>query len=425
MRVTESIRTERGASIIGRCREIAAWTDVPGEITRTFLSPSMRGVHSLLRGWMEDAGMTVAVDAAGNLRGLYAGAGSDAPRLIIGSHLDTIPNAGAFDGVLGVVLGIALVEELRGDRLPFAIEIVGFSEEEGVRFSKPFLGSMAFTGTLDANMLKMKDVHGVSLGDSIRSFGLDPAAIPAAMVSPLAFAYLEMHIEQGPVLETASRPLGVVETIVGQSRLFASFTGKANHAGTTPMHLRHDALAAAAEWIVAVERVASARDGLVATVGNISALPGAGNVIAGDVAATLDLRHADNAVRSVALNKILLEGQQAADRRGVAFAWRETMDQDAVPMDSALANLLDAAVRAAGIQPVRMVSGAGHDAMIVAAHLPGCMLFLRSPGGLSHHPAESVLAKDVTAALAAGTQFLRLLVTESTHTKTKHEDRNA
>jgi allantoate deiminase len=409
MRVAESTRTERGETIIGRCREIAAWTDVPGEITRTFLSPSMRGVHSLLRDWMEDAGMTVEIDAVGNLRGLYAGTTPDAPRLIIGSHLDTIPNAGAFDGVLGVVLGIALVEELHHQRLPFAIEIVGFSEEEGVRFSKPFLGSMALTGTLDANLLRIEDVHGVSLGESIRSFGLDPAAVPAATVSPLAFAYLEMHIEQGPVLESVARPLGVVETIVGQTRLFASFTGKANHAGTTPMRLRHDALAAAAEWIVSVERIASARDGLVATVGNISALPGAGNVIAGDVAATLDLRHADDSVRATALGKILIEAQESADRRGVQFAWRQTMDQDAVPMDLALTDLLEAAVRKADVQPLRMVSGAGHDAMIVAACLPCCMMFLRSPGGLSHHPAESVLPKDVTAAITAGMEFLKLL----------------
>jgi allantoate deiminase len=409
MRVTEVTNTERGESIIGRCREIAAWTDVPGEITRTFLSPSMRGVHALLRGWMEQAGMSVEVDAAGNLRGLYPGRAADAPRLIVGSHLDTIPNAGAFDGVLGVVLGIALVEELGRRPLPFAIEVVGFSEEEGVRFSKPFLGSMALTGTLDANTLKLRDVHGVSLSESIRSFGLDPARMAAATVSPLAFAYLEMHIEQGPVLDNVARPLGVVEAIVGQSRLFASFTGKANHAGTTPMRLRHDALAAAAEWIVAVERIASARDGLVATVGNISALPGAGNVIAGDVATTLDLRHADDAVRFRALDKILLEAQQSADRRGVEFAWRQTMDQDAVPMDGALTDLLETAVRAAEVQPVRMVSGAGHDAMIVAARLPSCMLFLRSPGGLSHHPAESVLAKDVAAALTAGMGFLRLL----------------
>ncbi len=340
------------------------------------------------------------------------------PRLLIGSHLDTVPNAGAFDGVLGVVLGVALVEELHGKRLPFAIEVIGFSEEEGVRFSKPFLGSMALTGTLSGDVLALQDAHGVSVGDAIRGFGLDPAAMAEARVSPLAFAYLEMHIEQGPVLESAHRPLGVVEAIVGQSRLLTSFTGKANHAGTTPMHLRHDALAAAAEWIVSVERVAyAAEDGLVATVGSIHAMPGASNVIAGDVAATLDVRHADDAVRGAALERIMLEAQRAADKRGVEFAWRQTMSQPAVPMDTGLTELLETAVRCADVQPMRMMSGAGHDAMIVAARLPSCMLFLRSPGGLSHHPDESVLAEDVEAALVVGLEFLRLLGERQAGTK--------
>ena len=354
--------------------------------------------------------MTVRVDAVGNVRGLYEGLTPEAPRLLIGSHVDTVPNAGAFDGVLGVVLGIALVEELAGRRFSFAIEVIGFSEEEGVRFSKPFLGSMALVGALDANMLGLRDVHGVSVGDAIRSFGLDPAALAEAQVSPLAFGYLEMHIEQGPVLESVGRSLGVVEALVGQTRLLSSFTGKANHAGTTPMKLRHDALAAAAEWIVAVERIASADEsGLVATVGSIHAMPGAGNVIAGDVAATLDIRHGDDAERFAALERILQEAQRAADKRGVEFAWRQTMDQPAVPMDKELTEMLERAVRCADMQPMRMMSGAGHDAVIVAARLPSCMLFSRSPGGLSHHPDESVQAEDVEAALTTGMEFLKLL----------------
>ena len=410
MRVTEVTNTGRAERIIARCREVAACTDIAGEITRTFLSPATHDVHVLLRGWMEQAGMAVKVDAVGNVRGLYSGLTPDAPRLLIGSHVDTVPNAGAFDGVLGVVLGAALVEELDGRRLPFAIEVIGFSEEEGVRFRKPFLGSLALIGAVDANILELRDTHGVSVSNAIRSFGLDPAAIPSAEVSPLAFAYLEMHIEQGPVLESVGCAVGVVEAIVGQSRLLTSFTGKANHAGTTPMHLRHDALAAAAEWIVAVERIAGADEsGLVATVGSIHAMPGAANVIAGDVAATLDVRHGDDAVRSTALEQILVEAQRTADRRGVEFAWRQTMNQQAVPMDKDLTEMLERAVRCADEQPVRVMSGAGHDAMIVAARLPTCMLFLRSPGGLSHHPDESVLAGDVEAALMTGMEFLKLL----------------
>jgi allantoate deiminase len=420
MRVTEVENAGSGGRIIARCREVAACTDVTGEITRTFLSHATHDVHALLRGWMEAAGMTVRVDAVGNLRGLYEGLAPGAPRLLVGSHLDTVPNAGAFDGVLGVVLGVALVEELRGRRLPFAIEVIGFSEEEGVRFSKPFLGSMALMGSLDANILELRDAHGVSVGDAIRGFGLDPAAMAEAQVSPLAFAYLEMHIEQGPVLESAHRPLGVVEAIVGQSRLLTSFTGKANHAGTTPMRMRHDALAAAAEWIVSVERFAGGReDGLVATVGSIHAMPGASNVIAGDVAATVDVRHADDAVPGAALERILLEAQRAADKRGVEFAWRQTMSQPAVPMDKSLTDLLETAVRCADVQPMRMMSGAGHDAMIVAARLPSCMLFLRSPGGLSHHPDESVVAEDVEAAISVGLEFLRLLGEGQAATKGK------
>jgi allantoate deiminase len=201
-----------------------------------------------------------------------------------------------------------------------------------------------------------------------------------------------------------------VETIVGQSRLLTGFKGKANHAGTTPMHLRHDALAAAAEWIVGIERFAGADEsGLVATVGSIHAMPGAGNVIAGDVAATLDVRHGNDEMRRAALERILQEGQRAADKRRVEFAWRQTMDQPAVPMDKDLTDMLERAVRCADAEPMRMMSGAGHDAMIVATRLPSCMLFVRSPGGLSHHPDESVLTEDVEAALAAGTEFLRLL----------------
>ena len=197
--------------------------------------------------------MTVHVDAIGNLRGLCPGTVPRSPRLLIGSHLDTVPNAGAFDGILGVVLGVAIVEELQGQHLPFAIEVIGFSEEEGVRFSKPFLGSLALVGKLDAETLARTDRNGISVADAIKAYGLDPAQLPSAALSHEAFAYLEFHIEQGPVLESEDASLGVVEALVGQTRMQLIFTGQANHAGTTPMHLRHDAMAAAAEWIVAVE----------------------------------------------------------------------------------------------------------------------------------------------------------------------------
>jgi allantoate deiminase len=401
--------TSRADQVVARCREIAACTEVAGEITRTFLSPTMRDAHALLRGWMEAAGMSVRVDSVGNLRGLWAGATQDAPRLLIGSHLDTVPNAGAFDGVLGVVMGVAVVEALQGKKLSFAIEVIGFSEEEGVRFRKPFLGSFALVGKLDAASLALTDAAGVSVTEAIEAFGLDVATMKDALLPRDAFAYLEFHIEQGPVLESEALRLGVVTAIAGQDRLRLKFEGAANHAGTTPMHLRHDAMAVAAEWIVAVEQIAIRQEGLVATVGSVETRPGAGNVIAGEVTATLDLRHADDATRATALDAVLSEAQRAADKRRVRVSWEQQMHQAAAPMDTELIALLKTAVRRTGETPRLIVSGAGHDAMVMAEHLKSCMLFLRSPGGVSHHPSETVLSQDVEAALAAGLEFLNLL----------------
>jgi allantoate deiminase len=404
--------TQRAEKIIARCREIAACTEVPGETTRTFLAPSMHKVHALLRGWMEAAGMSVWIDAIGNLRGVYPGPHSGADnedRLIIGSHLDTVPNAGAFDGILGVVLGVALIEELRGEHLPFAIEIVGFSEEEGVRFGKPYLGSMAMIGSLDDETLRRKDAQGTSVATAIREFGLDPAQLPAAVLSKDAFAYLEVHIEQGPLLESEDLQLGVVTAIVGQTRMQLRFSGQANHAGTTPMHLRHDAMAAAAEWICEVERYAMATPGLAATVGKVQTRPGAGNVIAGEVLATLDVRHANDEIRREAANALLTAATNSSEARGVQVSVLASSHEDAVLTDVALSKLLLEAAEAAGSPARIMPSGAGHDARIVAERVPISMLFLRSPGGLSHHPDESVLPEDVEAALATSLAFIELL----------------
>jgi len=404
-----STNTDRADRIIARCRQIAACTDVPGETTRLFLSPSMHQVHALLRNWMQEAGMTVHIDSIGNLRGLWPGQTSDAPRLLIGSHLDTVPNAGAFDGILGVVLGVAIIEELHGQHLPFAIEVIGFSEEEGVRFSKPFLGSLALIGKLDADTLARKDRDGITVLEAIQNFGLDPANLRTAALSEEAFAYLEFHIEQGPILEAESASLGIVESLVGQTRLQLTFTGHANHAGTTPMHLRHDALTTAADWIVAVEEYANAHTGLVATVGRLEASPNAGNVIAGQVTTSLDIRHANDQARHTAVSSLTNSANSAAAKRGVQLSVQTQLEQPAVPMSPSLTHLLQAAAEKAGFPSRTMTSGAGHDAMIVAQRLPTTMLFLRSPGGLSHHPDESVLPQDIEAALATAMEFLTLL----------------
>jgi allantoate deiminase len=383
-------------TVVARCRTLAGYSEEPGFTTRTFLSEPMRAVHGCLRAWMESAGMIVAVDHAGNLRGYYAAATRPAaPRLYIGSHLDTVPRAGAFDGILGVVLGVALVEILAGRRFTFEIEVVGFSEEEGVKFGVPFIGSRALVGDIDDALLAS------GVGGAIAAFGLDPARINEAQASSHALGYLEFHIEQGPLLDNLNLPLGLVEAIVGQTRGDVIFEGRANHAGTTPMNLRQDALAGASEWIGAVEREARATSGLVATVGSLDVSPGADNVIAGSARASLDVRHAEDGVRRDAVSRLIDCAQHIAARRGLAVRWEQRLDQPAVAMDPSLMSLFP---------PVhRMTSGAGHDAMIMARRMPAAMLFLRSPGGISHHPDETVLVEDVAQALEAGTGFLERL----------------
>jgi allantoate deiminase len=392
--------------VIESCRLLAGFSEEPGRTTRTFLSPPMRDVHAYLGSWMQRSGMSVHVDNAGNLRGLYPASSSGRPRLLIGSHLDTVSDAGAFDGVLGVVLAVAIVDLLQRRPLPFAIEVVGFSEEEGVRFGVPFIGSRALTGTVDAELLGRVDTGGRSVADAIRDFGLDPSSILSARIEDEPLGYLEFHIEQGPVLDGRALPLGVVNAIVGQSRRAVTFTGAANHAGTTPMQARRDAVAGAAEWIVAVERLARRVPGLVATVGRLRARPGAANVIAGVCETSLDVRHASDDARVTTVETLRWTAHQIGARRELGVQFETDLDQPSVSMNTALAARLERAVGAQGIPIQRLDSGAGHDAMIMAARMPAAMLFLRSPRGISHHPDEAVIESDVAAALAVGLTFL-------------------
>jgi allantoate deiminase len=375
---------------IRRCRELAEYTEEPGHITRRFLTPPMRGVHDRVRAWMEEAGLETRVDAAGNLRGVSRVA---APRLMIGSHLDTVPHAGAYDGILGVMLGIALAARCR----TCALEIAAFSEEEGARFGVPFIGSRAVVGdpVMDPPVLA-----------AIRDFALDPACLPAAEMDAAVRAYFEIHIEQGPVLEALGIPLGVVESIVGLRRLDVAFHGKANHAGTTPMDLRRDALAGAAQWIGAVEREARAVPGLVATVGQLQVSPGASNVIPETAHATLDIRHAREHDLDATQAALVAAAERIAAARGLRVAAALRSQHPATAMDPDLVAALERAVATAGYPVHRMSSAAGHDAMILARRVPAVMLFLRSPGGISHHLDEAVLEEDVAAALAVGERFV-------------------
>jgi allantoate deiminase len=391
---------------VARCRKLATFSEDRDSIRRTFLSPPMRDCHREITRWMEPLGMEIRIDPAGNLRGFYAGSKSGAPGLLLGSHLDTVPNAGAYDGILGVAIAVSLLEALDGRRLPFGIEVVGFSEEEGVRFGVPFIGSRALVGRLDETLLQHQDSQGISVRKAIQEFGLNPAEISQACLTREYFGYVEFHIEQGPALEKLDYPLAAVESIVGQTRLELAFHGRSNHSGTTPMNLRYDALAAAAEWITAVENMARSSTGLLATVGKIEAKPGATNVIAGEARLTLDVRHSSDAIRMQAANDLIEQAKNIAERRALTMEWTSLLEQQTVPMDAFLVNEIERAIQATSSAPHRMASGAGHDAMILAEKIPAAMIFLRTPGGISHDPAEAVAVEDVQKAIECGIHLL-------------------
>jgi len=343
--LTSSDFTKLAEQVIARCRKLATFSEDTGGTRRTFLSAPMRDCHREVSSWMKALGMTVSVDAVGNLRGFYSAVSTGAPRILMGSHLDTVPNAGAFDGILGVVLAIGLMESLAGMKLPYGIEVIGFSEEEGVRFGVPFLGSRALTGRFDEDLLGRRDRNGISVREAIQQFGLNDQRLGEATLANDVLGYLEFHIEQGPVLEKSARQLGVVEAIVGQTRLALRFLGRANHSGTTPMDARQDALAAAAEWMVAVESYAKQTSGLVATVGSIEAKPGATNVIPGEVRLSLDVRHRVDEARSNAVRELSGLAEAIARKRGLCSQWNPLLEQNAVLLDGFLADQIESAIR--------------------------------------------------------------------------------
>lgn len=390
-----------------RCDTLGGFSDEPGRLTRTFLSPAMRCVHASLAGWMEEAGLTVRTDALGNLIGRSGSA--DAPVFLLGSHLDTVPDAGRYDGVLGVLLALAAVESLAGRPLPFALDVIGFSEEEGIRFRRPYLGSLAVTGGFEADLLALRDADGVTVAEAIHAFGLNPADAAQAAYDPARVqGYLETHIEQGPVLEERELPLAVVQAIAGQTRVRLKFLGEAGHAGTTPMGLRRDAFAGAAEFALAVEAVGRAVPGLTATVGAVWVTPNAPNVIPGAAELSLDVRHAEDDRRHGAVDELLARARRVAAGRGLAWQVVSEAHEQAVRMDEGHTRRLARALTEAGMPAPPLVSGAGHDAVVMARMTPAAMLFLRSPGGLSHHPDERVIPEDVAAALEVMHRFLLL-----------------
>jgi allantoate deiminase len=395
--------------IMQRCEALARHSELPGGLTRVFLSPQNRAANELVLGWMREAGMQAKLDAIGNVAGRYEGERPGLPCLLLGSHLDTVRDAGRYDGMLGVVSAIECVASLnaRRIRLPFAIEVIGFGDEEGVRFGTTMLGSRAVAGTLDPAVLETKDASGTSIAQALRAFGLAPEKLGEVRKRKGdVLAYAELHIEQGPVLEAEGLAVGVVTAINGFSRLRVTLSGTAGHAGTVPMRLRRDALAAAAECVLAVERIAQRDAELVATVGRIEASPGAINVIPGRVVFTIDVRAPRDELRFSCREEIQREIEAIALRRNLAVEIQTLQELGVAPCAEWLMAQMDRAVAAEGLKARRLPSGAGHDGMALRSVADIAMLFVRCKDGISHNPAESITAEDAAAGARVLCRFI-------------------
>src|SRR5262245_2764085 len=393
------------ARIMERCDALARHSELPSGLTRVFLSPQARAATDQVLGWMREAGMQARLDAIGNAAARYEGERPGLPCLMLGSHLDTVRDAGRYDGMLGVVSAIECVDTLnrKKKRLPFAIEVVGFGDEEGVRFGTTLLGSRAVAGIFDLEVLKAKDAQGNSMADALRHFGLEPKRIPEiARKKGDVLAYAELHIEQGPVLESEGLAVGVVTAINGFSRLRVTLRGAAGHAGTVPMNLRRDALAAAAECVLATERIAKGHPELVGTVGRIEAKPGAINVIPGEVMFTVDVRAPQDPLRKHAVAAIRSQIEAISKDRNLGCEMETLQEFGVTACAPRLMEQMDKAGARQGFQVRRLPSGAGHDGMALGAIAEICMLFVRCKVGVSHSPLESITQADA----AAGAQVL-------------------
>lgn len=399
-----------GSDIMRWSDELAEHTEQPGMLTRTYLTPAHHGAAARIRAWMEQAGMTVRRDAAGNVIGRYEAAVPGAPALLTGSHFDTVRDGGRYDGNLGVLLPIACIAQWhrQGRRFPFAIEVIGFAEEEGVRFKATLLGSRAIAGTFDYAVLDNLDESGMSMRDAIRLAGFDPDALPAAAYAPQqVLGFVEVHIEQGPVLLNEGLPVGVVTAISGASRFLVELEGLAGHAGTVPMELRRDAAMAAAEIGLYIERRCSGTPGLVGTVGQLQVPNGATNVVPGRAVFSIDIRAGEDALRRAAVQDVLAEIEHVCERRKIRPDVRRTHEAVSVPCADWLRAQWADAIARQGLPVRHLPSGAGHDAMAIAAIADVAMLFVRcGNGGISHHPTETMTAEDAAIAARVFSDFV-------------------
>jgi allantoate deiminase len=393
-----------GPGLMARLEALAAFTEVEGQLTRRYLTPAHAAAMRQVEAWMAEAGMTVRTDPLMSLFGRYEGREPGAAAIMIGSHIDTVLDAGRYDGNLGVLAAIAVVAELRdrGERLNHAVEVVAFGEEEGSRFSAHILTSSALIGAVGPELLDVRDAEGISVREALARAGGNAEAYrdcirPKGEIA----AFVELHIEQGPVLEAQGKALAAVTTVNGSVRSRVTVTGFAGHAGTVPMGQRRDALAAASEMILGVEDIGASEPDLVATVGRITALPGAQNVIPGRVAFTIDMRSPSDEVRDRAQAALVPALHEIAKRRGVDVDIDTYQRNAATALDPLVIDAVSAAIAACGQEPLQLPSGAGHDAMIMAKHCPSAMIFLRCRDGISHNPAESITAEDADLGVRA------------------------
>ena len=409
--MTKLSPTSLGARAWNRLEALRLFTDEPGKITRLYLSPSHRQAVDATVAMVQEAGCDhVYIDALGSVIGRYEGKTTGLPALLIGSHIDTVVDGGAYDGALGVIAGIGVVEALRnaGERLDFAVEVLAFGDEENVRFTSNLTSSRALAGTLDAAGLEAKDENGISIHRALLDFGCDPSKWASLKRDPASvIGYVEMHIEQGPVLEAENLAIGIVTAINGASRWTLTVSGEAGHAGTVPMALRHDALTAASEMALAIERLGAVDANTVATVGRFQVEPGAVNVIPAKVRFTLDARSPDDAVRAHMVAEIASACKAIAVKRGVTLTIDRFFESKATPMAASFVTGLSDAVSRHQITPRLLPSGAGHDAMAMAELCPAGMLFVRCKGGISHSPHEAMTAEDCDVAIAVLLDFVK------------------
>ena len=422
-------------TVMQRCGILGTHSEEDDRLVRPFASPSMHRVNETVSQWMRDAGMSVQQDSIGNLIGRYEANTSPnadlhrspnaagllhspnaaaAKTLLLGSHLDTVRDAGKYDGPLGVMVALACIERLhaRNVRLPFAIEVLGFADEEGLRYHSAYLGSKAMTGTFDLETLHATDASGISMEQAIRSFGGNPDPVllhTARWRSDELLGYCEVHIEQGPVLESRNIPVGIVSAIACQKRITVQFIGEAGHAGTVPMSLRRDALCAASEFILAVEMLARSTPRLVATVGQVDVQPNASNVIPGQVTLSLDVRHQENEVCEKAYLQLKEQAHRISFARNTSINWHLLQNHPAIPCSPTIRSTLAQVIEELGYTPLSLMSGAGHDAAILSTLTDVGMLFVRCRGGISHHPAEAVTTEDVAVAIGVVERFLEEL----------------